>query len=295
MVLLTQKTLGSLSAWVQTMQAELVKDRVYDRIHSKAVELDLSFYDLPAYYDRMFRARLDAYDRPVALLENIGALIQNTLTFVAMGAILTRYAWWFPVLLVIGMLPALLVISKTAFKEYEWRQESTEMRRRAHFYDWIITDREFAAEMRLFDLGGSFMQGFQTLRATLRSERAALLRSQALMEAFAGLAALVAMGSVMVWMVWQLALGTVSLGQVAMVFQAFNQGQKLMETLLGSLGQIIKNMFFLENLFEFLGLKSKQTYLPVSKPLEETLKSGICFEQVTFHYPGNQRAALQDF
>ena len=124
---------------------------------------------------------------------------------------------------------------------------------------------------------------------------AALLRSQAIMEALAGLVALIAMGLMMVWMVWQLALGKVSLGQIAMVFQAFNQGQKLMQTLLGSLGQIIKNMFFLENLFEFLGLKSKQPFLPVSRPLEEPLKNGICFEHVTFHYPGNQQAALQDF
>lgn len=295
MVLLCMQVLTSLVAWARTMQAERVQDHIYHRIHTKAIELDLAFYDSPAYYDRLFRARLDAYDRPVALLENIGALLQNALTFLAMGGILFRYAWWLPFVLVLGMLPALLVVARTAYREYEWRQATTVTRRRANFYDWIITDRGSAAELRIFDLGRVFIQAYQQLRAGLRRERAALLRSQVLLEGFAGLLALLSMGAVMVWVIWQLSLGIVTLGQVAILYQAFSQGQKLMQTLLGSLGQIVQNIFFLENLYEFLQLQPAQPVLPTSQTLAEPIKSGIRFENVTFRYPGSQHAALQDF
>ncbi len=294
-ILLLMQSLTSLTAWVRTMQAEKVQDHICDCIHAKAVEMDLSFYDSPEYYDRLYRARLDAYDRPVALLENIGALIQNALTFLAMAGILIRFAWWLPVVLLVGMAPVLAVVTQTAFREHEWQQQSTPTRRRANFYDWIITEREAAAELRLFGLGNSFRQAYQMLRGRLRLERASLVRSQAWMEISAGVVTLLSMGLVLVWMVWRLSLGEVTLGQVAMLYQAFNQGQKLMQTLLGSLGQIIRNMLFLENLFEFLHLEPKLPVAAVSKSITLPLRVGISFENVTFHYPGSERAALQNF
>lgn len=295
LVLLSTATLASLTTWVRTIQAERVQDHIYDRIHAKAIELDLSYYDSPGYYDRLYRARLDAYDRPVSLLENLGALIQNMLTFLAMAVILIRFAWWLPIILVVGMVPALIVVAKTAYSEYDWRQRSTETRRRTNFYDWIITDRDSAAELRLFALGDLFRNSYQRLRERLRIEHAVLLRSQVFLEVTASLVALLTMGFVMGWMVWRLTLGMVSLGQVAMLFQAFNQGQKLMQTLLGSLGQIIQNLLFLDNLFEFLKMEPKQPLMPVSNPIGPSLDYGIFFENVTFRYEGSDCAALTDF
>ncbi len=295
LLMLATQSLTSLSAWVRTIQAEKVQDHIFGRIHAKAIQLDLSFYDSPEYYDRLHRARLDAYNRPVALLESAGALLQNSLTFIAMAGILIRFAGWLPLALLVGMAPALFVVARTAYREHEWRMSSTETRRRASFYDWIITDRESAPELRLFALGDLFRTAYQALRERLRIQRAALLRSQALLEIIAGVFALLVMGLVMAWMVWRLSLGLVTLGQAAMLYQAFSQGQKLMHTLLGSLWQIIQHVLFLENLFEFFNLQPKQPHLPVSSAISSALQSGIRFEQVTFHYPGNPRPALQDF
>jgi ATP-binding cassette subfamily B protein len=295
LVLLATQSLNSLSAWVRTMQAEKVQDHIFSLIHAKAIELDLSFYDSPAYYDRLHRARMDAYNRPVALLESAGALLQNSLTFIAMAGILLRFAGWLPLALVAGMAPALIVVARSAYREHEWRMRSTETRRRASFYDWIITDRESAAELRLFSLGDLFRQAYQSLRQRLRDERAELLRSQAFLEVSAGVVALLVMGLVMVWMVWRLSLGLVTLGDAAMLYQAFNQGQKLMQTLLGSLGQIIQHVLFLENLFEFFNLQPRQPRLPLSATVQPALQSGIRFEGVSFRYPGSERPILHEF
>jgi len=280
---------------VRTVQAERVQDHITDLIHAKAIELDLSFYDSPEYYDRLYRARMDAYDRPVALLENIGALVQNGLTFIAMGVILLRFAWWLPVLLLAGMLPVLFVITHFTLREYGWMNETTKSRRRASYLDWMLTDRDSAAEMRLFSLGNLFRNGYQEIRSRLRLERAALARSQAFAELTTGAIALLSMGSAMLWMVRRFMAGTVTLGEIAILYQAFNQGQRLMQTLLGSAGQVFRNVLFIENLFEFLKLKSKQPILPEGRFPGKSLKSGIRFETVTFQYPGSEQHALQEF
>ena len=295
LLLLGTQSLNSLLSWVRAVQAELVQDHISDLIHAKAIELDLSFYDSPEYYDRLYRARIDAYDRPVALLENLGSLLQNALTFLAMAVILLRFSWWLPIVLIVGMIPVLLVVTRFTLREYSWLNQNTEARRRVSYFDWLLTDRESAAEMRLFSLGDGFRQAYQDIRKRLRAERALLARSQALAELMAGTVALLSLGLVMLWMVRRLVLGVATLGEVAILYQAFSQGQRLIQTLLGSAGQVFRNVLFIENLFEFLKLKPKQAALPSSRPLGRSLNSGISFENVSFRYPGKDQTVLQDF
>jgi ATP-binding cassette subfamily B protein len=295
LLLLLRQSLGSLLSWVRTVQGERVQDHIFDRIHAKAIELDLSFYDSTDYYNRLYRASVDAYDRPVALLENVGSLIQNALTFGAMAVILLRFAWWLPIVLLVGMAPVLWVVTRFTVREYEWRQHSTEPRRRANYLDWLITDRRAAAELRLFGIGDLFRVSYQAIRARLRADHAALARSQAISELVAGSLALLTAGIVMLWMIRRLVAGYATFGDAAILYQAFSQGQGLIQTLLGSVGQILKNVLFVDNLFVFLRMQPQQPALPVSRLLREPLTSGIRFAGVTFHYPGSEHAALQDF
>jgi ATP-binding cassette subfamily B protein len=69
----------------------------------------------------------------------------------------------------------------------------------------------------------------------------------------------------------------------------------LFQTLLGSIGQILRNALFLENLFEFLRLKPKQPVVTSSRSVGRTLSSGIELGKVNFKYPGNENYALKDF
>ena len=60
------------------------------------MSLDLGFYESPQFYDHLYRARSDASTRPLALLESSGGLLQNTITLVAMAAVLIPYGLWLP-------------------------------------------------------------------------------------------------------------------------------------------------------------------------------------------------------
>ena len=60
----------------------------------------------------------------------------------------------------------------------------------------------------------------------------------------------------LLWMFNKFRQGFFTLGDLAMFFQAFSQGQRLMRTLLNNVGEVYRNIIFLENLFEFLGLET---------------------------------------
>ena len=94
---------------------------------------------------------------------------------------------------------------------------------------------------------------------------------------------------------WKAVRGLASLGDLALFYQAFQQGLGLMRTLLSSVGQLYQNSLFLGNLYEFLALEPKVVDPPVAAPAPWPLGEGIRFRDVTFRYPGRERPILRHF
>ena len=191
--------------------------------------------------------------------------------------------------------PALFVMLQFNLRYHRWWKETTADRRLAQYYDGMLTTGPVAPELRIFDLGLYFQSAYQRLRGRLRTERLKLTRDQAIARLLAGLFGLMISGLVMGWMVWQVLQGRATLGELALFYQAFNQGQGLLRALLESAGQIYTNTLFLGNLFEFLQLKSQVVDPPKPMPAPHSLRQAIRFEDVTFYYPGTHKPVLQDF
>lgn len=294
LVLIGMEICQSLGRWVSTAQAERVQAHVHELIHRQAMRLDLSFYDDPGYYDQFHRARVDALGRPVALLESAGALLQSFVTLIAMGGVLLTFGVWVPLLLALSTLPALLVVSRHALRYHRWRLRNTAAVRRTGYYDLLLTQREAAAEMRLFGLAPYFRGLFRDLNGRLCRERVDLARGEAVSQTAAALIGLGSMAGALAWMGRQALRGAASLGDLALFYQAFFQGQRMLRSLLSSAGEIYRNSMFLGNLFEFLalepGINSPEKPLP-----HPGLRKAAQFSGVTFRYPGMERPALDDF
>jgi ATP-binding cassette subfamily B protein len=294
-VMLATQLLRGLTNWVRTAQSEMVRDHLAELIQRKSLEVDLAFYDSSDFYDHLHRARTEATYRPIELLEGLGLLLQGSITLVAILAILVPFGPLPPLALLLSTGPALYVVVKMAYRRHCWHQSTTEDNRRSWYYDTLLTDGESAAEMRLFDLGGHFLRAFQKIRQRLRRERLSLARQESLSELWAGTLGLLVLAGTMAWMVLRAIHGLVSLGDLALFYQAYNQGFGLSRTLLDNLGKLYENSLFLGNLFEFLDLKPQVASTPDGRRLPSPLLSGLKFEGVSFHYPGSNRPVLRDF
>jgi ATP-binding cassette subfamily B protein len=293
--LICTELLQGLSSWVRSVQSELLQDYTAGLIHQKSISVDLAFYELSEYYDKQERARYEASSRSLALLDNTGSLTQNSITLIAIAAIVIPYALWLPFALILAMLPALLVVMYSNKEYYDWSQKTTTDRRRTQYYEYLLMLNNFAAEIRLFDLGKHYEAAFQSLRKKLREQRLTLLKKQGIYRILAsGFSLLIAL-LIMAWMGIQALKGLLTLGDLALLYQAFNRGQTLAKTLLNNVGQIYNSSLFIGNLFEFLLIEPKvvDPPQPVSVPLP--IQSGISFENVTFLYPGSDRPILKNF
>ncbi len=302
LAMLLNESLNAVLTYVRGVQAELVQDYVTGLIHQQALSLDLSYYETPEYYDNLHRAHVDALNQPLLLLENLGSLMQNGLTLGGLALVLITYAGWLPLILVGSSLPALWAVGKFTLTMHRWRIKNTFAERRMRYFDFLLTARDAAVEIRLFNLGSYFREAYTQVRARLRSERFAITRAQMGAEMVAGAAGLCGMGICAWWLLHRTSQGSGTLGDLALFFQVFSQSQGLLRTLLKNAGGIYNNLLFLENLFEFLSLEPRLTQLPV---LENTgqvvvktagpLRKELRLEGVTFTYPGAQHPVFNDF
>ena len=172
---------------------------------------------------------------------------------------------------------------------------ATPLERRAWYHDWLLTTGETAPEIRLFALGDYLKSAYQNLRKQIRRERFDLVRRQGAAQLVAGVSGLAVTAAAMVWMVSRTLAGLMSLGDLALFYQAFQQGLSLARALLENVGQLYQNSLFLGNLFAFLALEP-QVISPKEPAAAPTcLREAIRFQGVTFRYPGAGHLALRDF
>ncbi len=295
LVLAAGEILRGLIGLLRAIQADLVQDHISGLIQEKSATVDIAFYEWSKFYDHLHRAREDAGHRPVALVESLGNLFQNCITLGAILLVLLPFGPWLPLILLLSAAPALFVVLRYAVRRHRWHRDATPDERWSWYYDWVLTDKEPAAEVRLFDLREYFRSAFDARRSKLRHGRRKLAQAQGVAELAAGLAGLLLTGLAMVWMGYRAVLGSVTLGDLALFYQAFQQGQGLSRSLLDHVGQFYQNSLFLGNLFEFLSLETKVK--DPSQPLPDpgVLRDCIRFRQLTFSYPARNAPVLRQF
>ena len=77
------------------------------QVMEHASRLDLASYEDPVFYDKLERARVQATDR-IAMIQAIGALIQQFITAVSLSASIFWFSPWLLLLLIVAVVPAFL-------------------------------------------------------------------------------------------------------------------------------------------------------------------------------------------
>jgi ATP-binding cassette subfamily B protein len=294
-VMIAQRLLGGLSDWVSTAQNQKVQDYIKGLIHQKASSIDYGFFESPEYHDQFHQANSQASTRTLNVLRNLGALLQGMVTFAAIFVILLRYSYWLPLLLLASSVPAFIVLLRHNRRYHAWWKDMTSDRRWSVYLDNVLTAQGGAAEMRLNDLGDYFASKHRVLRDRMRRDELRFTRQRIVARLTAGFLALGITGLAMCWIIWRAMNGAATLGDVALFYQAINQGQSMASTLLNNMGDIHTNVLFLEQVFEYMdkGNLINDPAQPVAFP--KVVSQGIRFDDISFTYPGSDRPALDQF
>jgi ATP-binding cassette subfamily B protein len=280
--------------YFDNLLADRYTHHVSVEVMRKAAALDVTVYEDPVFYDRLERARVQATDR-LAMIQQMGRLIQQTVTAVAFSAVLIKYSPFLLLLLVIGVVPAFLGESHFAFLTYAKNFRQTPLRRQMDYLRQVGGSKEAAKELKLFNLSSYLTERFSALSHNIYVENVALNRRRLF---WGGVLAIV--GQLGYYAAYGLSIyrtiqGRYSIGDLTLITTAIMQAMSNIQQAFSTASGVADQALFLTDLLAFFEMKphveSKENGLPAPKQIER----GFEFRNVSFTYPGTSRRVLSNF
>lgn len=293
---LTTVAFLSLRAWASYLtlkQTALINEYVDDKIHSIAVALDLSFYESPAYFNTLNRAKNAGPERPAAILSDIINLVKNAITMVVLTAALISISWKLMPLLALFILPTLLVRLQFADILYNWQLSITPIERKTTYLSSLITGDVAAKEIKAFSLGNHFRSLYLDIRLNLMEQKLGINKKAIQNETITNLMAAVGVLSCIAFISLNAINGKSTIGDIALFLVVFPQLFGVMQGLSGSISSLYQNNIFLSYLFDLFDLENTMKDSKANLPIPQN-NPDLILENVSFKYPHAEKITLSN-
>src|SRR6266581_3729503 len=290
--------ISALLNTVRNITQQLLQNSVSMRIQlmvmEKAASLDLQFYEDPASYDLLRRAQNDSVNRPVLMIATVFGLFQTLLTFVTMIGALVVISPLLAALSLVSPVPAFIADTRYGWRGYNIARWGSRLLRRMNYMVTLVTTDSFAKEVKLFGLGGYFIERYRLIaKAFYDSQRSQLVRRYMTGFALGNISTIITTFTY-VYVALLAIAGRLMIGHLVFYTQAATSVQSSIQSILSGFSGMYEHNLYLNNLFE---LMAKEPSMPVAStptPVPEALHGEIRFDHVTFAYPGAEKSALTD-
>jgi ATP-binding cassette, subfamily B, bacterial len=280
-----------LSLCQSLLRAQLGQ-RVNVMILDKALTLDLAQFEDSEFYDKLTRARREASSRPLSLVMRTFGLVQNAISLVSFGVLLSQFSPWAVVVLFAAGLPAFVAEAKfsgDAFRLFRWRAPESRMQMSL---ETVIAREDYAKEVKLFGLGPRLLARYRAIFDKLYAEDRALAIRRDVWGFALGLIGTLALYGAYAWIALAAVKSAITLGAMTMYLMLFRQGQSAVSASLAAVGGMYEDNLYLSTLYEYL---ETPVLAPAGKVMHGPAPNdGIRFENVSFQYPGADTPALRD-
>jgi ATP-binding cassette, subfamily B, bacterial len=279
-----------LSLCQSLLRAQLGQ-RVNVMILEKALTLNLRHFEDAEFYDKLTRARREASTRPLSLVTRTFGLVQNGISLVSYGVLLSRFSPWAVAVLLLAGLPAFIAETKfsgDAFRLFRWRSPETRMQ---IYLETVLAREDHAKEVKLYGLGPRLLERYRDIfRRLYKEDRALTIRRDAWGFGL-GLIGTIALYAAYAWIAISTVRRVITLGQMTMYVALFRQGQSAVSAILSAIGGMYEDNLYLSTLYEYLETEVPEPAGAATRGPHP--QDGIRFEDVSFTYPEAEQPALE--
>ncbi len=240
--------------YFDNLLADRYTHHVSVEVMRKAAALDVTVYEDPVFYDRLERARVQATDR-LAMIQQMGRLIQQSVTAIAFSAVLILYSPFLLLLLVAGILPAFLGESHFAFLTYAKNFRQTPLRRQMDYLRQVGGSKEAAKELKLFNLSQYLTNRFSNLSQTIYEQNVALNRRRLFWGGVLAIIGQLGYYGAYGYSIWRTIQGRYSIGDLTLITTAIMQAMSNIQQAFSTASGVADQALFLTDLLAFFELK----------------------------------------
>jgi ATP-binding cassette subfamily B protein len=291
-VVLAGEVLARASALVESLLGDLFANGASMRLMAHAATLDLYYFEDPAFYDRLERARRQTTNR-IGLLPQLLTMGQDLVTLTSLSAALLVYSPWLLVILAIAVLPSFLGELHFTALEYALVSRWTPGRRRLDYLRYVGASDETAKEVHMFNLAPWLVERYRRLAERFYGENKRLaIRKGSVSTALSIVGTLGYYAAYSIILV-RAASGILTLGSLIFLAGTFARSRDLLQHLLLGASGICEQCLYLKDLFDFFDTKPSISSAPGAPALPQPIRQGFVFQDVGFRYPGREAWAVR--
>ncbi len=286
--------LGTIRNITQQLLQNAVAMRIQLMVMEKAASLDLAFYEDPASYDLLRRAQTDSINRPVMMISTAFGLVQTLLTFVTMIALLLAVSPLLALLALVSPIPAFIADTRYGWRGYNIARWGSRLLRRMNYLVSLVTTDSFAKEVKLFGLGGYFIDRYRLIADRFYGSQRSQVVSRYLTGFAWGNLSTIATSLTYLYVALQAIAGRLTLGDLTLYTVAAQSVQGSIQGILGGFSGMYEHNLYLNNLFELMAAEPSMPMAKSPVAMPEPMRGEIRFEDVSFAYPGADKNALNN-
>ncbi len=254
---------------------------------------DLSRFEDAEFYDELQILQQQVSYKPLNLVENLVELSRSLITLIVVIGLLIPLAFWIPIVIAIATIPQIVVSSQYGREIWLTLFENSPQARKMEYYTTVMLTDTYAKEIRLFQLGGFFMQLYGQAFQSLHQSMSHLRGKQAFWSSSLAILSTLGNGFSFYWVVKQAFTGLLSPGSVLLFVQSLTYFQNNLERFVSHWLDLFENIIYMQQFFNFLDSPTPMVLNIPGKKIPTPIRAGITFEKVDFHYPDG-RLALKD-
>ena len=267
-------------------------------IFSKAAQLDIAFFENPAFYDQFMLARNEGY-RIQNVSYQFTAIVQNSITAITLFILLGQISLWIPAILLLTALPRLFGVVYATRRKADLYMKWVPEQRLTGYLSWLMGDRDSVKEMRLFQIHDYLIERMHQANQNYFGNVARMVATQEKTLLLLTLIMVVGIAAIWGYAGWLALTGVISLGSVALILQAVERGRDNLLSFSFMGGFFAENAVYLQTLFQFLdqppdAVTGALARSPEAAGVSADLSGPISFQHVSFRYPGSEQDVLHD-
>ena len=247
---------------LSTLLTELVSRDATGRILAVAAAVDLESYEEPGFHDQLERARFNANNRPVMVVNGLVGMLNGLVAALGVSAGLVVLNPMLVPVTLLALVPLWLAESRNGMAWYRFAVAMTPVDRERTYLANTLASKPLAKEVRSFAIAPFLRERFDVLYARRIDALRALVGSRLRTALVGSLLASVGTATTMSVLFWLLLSDRLDLASAGAAVLAITYLGQRLRTLANAAGSLYEATLFIEDYYLFLDLA------PVSPPTE---------------------------
>lgn len=282
---------------VDSLSGELVIKQIKLRIMNKSHELDLQYFDLPEFYEKLENANREAGMRPIQVITKTFTAASTLIELISYIAVMaTAPGFGLAAFIIMAVsLPSAIISFIYRKRNFNYKRRRSKDRREMNYYSDVLVNKDIVKEVRIFGLTDFFADKFKKVFGEYFKGLRTLILSESLWQIALGIVSVIVNLFFCGIVALRVLSGEIMLGDYTLYTGAIMSIATCIATLISTSAGVYEGTLFIDNLMYFMNKSPGivPTVTPGAK-VKRNAPHTIEFKNVSFHYPGSERCVLQN-